>query len=459
MEARTEEAGLDDDGDEEGRFFGGGITKNTAEILDFMDEQPMGEAGPEKIDAAWVRKLAVNFERRISTNAELRAKFESDPQKFMGSEADLDADIKALSILSEHPELFGEFVRLGCVGSLVGLLSHENTDIAIGAIQIISELIDDDVESNEEQWDLLVQAMLNADLLDLLVQNFARLDESNESDRSGVYHALNVLEHLASNSAVAKEIGSRSTLLSWLLQRMKQTEELPSQNKQYAAELLEILVQSIPVNRTRLAELDGVDALLQLLSIYRKRDPPKDTEEEEYMENLFDCLTCLVQDSVVKSKFIDAEGVELCLIMLREGKKSKPRALRLLDHALQGSGGGAVGEQLVEAAGLKTISAMIMKKACAYGSSTEHVLGILSALLQSLPADSPARIRTLAKFVEKGYEKTERLMQLRREPAARLKQVDETIAREKADADPDAQDDMADEWFSRRLDAGLFSVQ
>lgn len=78
----------------------------------------------------------------------------------MSSEADLDAEIKALSILSEHPELYGEFVKLGCVKSLVSLLSHENTDIAIDAIQIISELTDEDVEAEEAQWDTLVKAMV-----------------------------------------------------------------------------------------------------------------------------------------------------------------------------------------------------------------------------------------------------------------------------------------------------------
>lgn len=31
---------------------------------------------------------------------------------------------------------------------------------------------------------------LEADVLELLVQNFARLDESNESDRNGAYHSL-----------------------------------------------------------------------------------------------------------------------------------------------------------------------------------------------------------------------------------------------------------------------------
>lgn len=79
----------------------------------------------------------------------------------MGSEADLDADIKALSILSDHPDLYGEFAKLGCVASLVSLFSHENTDIAIDAIEIINELTDEDVEAEQEQWDLLVDAMVS----------------------------------------------------------------------------------------------------------------------------------------------------------------------------------------------------------------------------------------------------------------------------------------------------------
>lgn len=76
----------------------------------------------------------------------------------MGSEADLDADIKSLSVLSEHPELYEEFAKLGCVASLVSLLAHENTDIAIDAIQTLSELTDEDVQAEQEQWDSLVNA-------------------------------------------------------------------------------------------------------------------------------------------------------------------------------------------------------------------------------------------------------------------------------------------------------------
>ena len=54
---------------------------------------------------------------------------------------------------------------MGCVSSLVSLLSHENADIAIDTIQIISELTDEDVEAEQEQWDTLVNAMVSSVLL------------------------------------------------------------------------------------------------------------------------------------------------------------------------------------------------------------------------------------------------------------------------------------------------------
>ena len=422
-----------------------------------MEGQESAEIAPEKIDSAWLRKLALNFERRITKNAELRAKFENEPQKFMGSEADLDADIKALSILSEHPELYEEFAKLGCVGSLVGLLAHENADIAIDAVEIVSELTDEDVEAEEEQWNALVDAMIEADLLDLLVSNFSRFSESNESDRSGVYHALSVLENLASRTSLAEKIGQDTGVLNWLLVRILKRESPVTQNKQYAAEVLAILLQSSPINRRKLCELDGIDLLLQLLAAYRKRDPLKGTEEEEFVENIFDALTCVVDEPEGKQKFVEAEGVELCLIMIREGKMSKSRALRLIDHALGGQTGAEVCEKLVEAAGLKVVFGMFMKKQD--GQTTEHLLGIFSSLLRLLPANSAGRIRTLAKFVEKEYEKLGKLVKLRRDYASRVNIVDEEIRGEQAKLDAEERDGKADDWLSKRLDAGLFCLQ
>ncbi|KAK0789437.1 hypothetical protein LTR59_004398 [Friedmanniomyces endolithicus] len=440
----------DDAGEDGDRFFGGGVTKSSAEALDYIDQQDGDDYAEEKIDSSWLRRLAVSFEKKVSKNAEQRARYEGDPQKFMASEADLDTEIKSWSLLAEHPELFAEFAESESVGILVGLLAHENTDIAIAAIEILSELLDEDVEAEAEQWDKLVAALLEADLLGLLMSNLSRLDEHNESDRSGVYHSLAVLESLGGQQAVAEKIG-KEKVLTWLCKRLEKSEKTTSQNKQYAAEVLQVLLQTSPLVRKRLAtNVDGVDLILQLLAAYRKRDPVKDSTEEEYAENLFDALTCVVDEVDGKLKFVDAEGVELALIMLKEGSFSKLRALRLLDHACGGRSGQAVCEKLVEAAGLKTIFD---------STTTEHILGILASLLRLLPGESAARIRTLAKFTEKEYEKVKKLLSLREDYARRVSAVDSEIRTELALSSSSGMLDREDEYLSRRLDAGLYVLQ
>jgi beta-catenin-like protein 1 len=203
--------------------------------------------------------------------------------------------------------------------------------------------------------------------------------------------------------------------------------------------------------------LEATGTTLQLLSAYRKKDPEKDTDEEEYVENLFDFLTCMVDEDAGKEKFLEAEGVELCQIMLREGKMSKARALRVLDHALGGPTGISACERLVETAGLKTIFGTFMKKQ--ERETTEHLLGIFSSLLRHLPGQSASRIRTLAKFVEKDYEKIGRLVRLRREYADRGSRVEKEIEEEEKEMSAEEKEERAAESLSRRFDAGLFSLQ
>lgn len=447
----------DDGDDEEGRFFGGGITKKESEILDFVDGADAGLKASEKIDGSWLRKTALNFEKRITKNAELRAKFESDPQRFIGSEADLDSDIKSLSILSEHPELYAEFASLGCVESLVGLLAHENTDIAIDAIEIIGELTDEDIAAEDEQWNALADALIEADLLSMLVSNLGRLDEGDESDRNGVYYSLGVLENLCSRPATATRIGQDLKIVKWLLSRIQRDESRVSQNKQYAAEILALLAQASPQNRRKLVELDAVDTILQLIAPYRRLDPDKSGEEEEYMENLFEALTCVVDEVEGKTKFVDAEGVELALIMLKEGKMSKTPALRLLDHAAGGPLGVGVCQKIVEAGGLKQTFTLFTKTHDRRMSN--HLIALFASMLRLLPANSPERIRTLAKFVEKDYEKLAKLVKLRREQAALIRQAEAENDAERKGASEEGIAELEVEWLSRRLDAGLFTLQ
>lgn len=49
---------------------------------------------------------------------------------------------------------------------------------------------------------------------------------------------------------------------------------------------------------------------------FRKRDP-KDAEEIEYMENLFDALCSALAEPYVKQLFLDSEGIELMIILMK----------------------------------------------------------------------------------------------------------------------------------------------
>lgn len=479
----------EDGDDEEGRFFGGGLDEKAMDAIDYLDARDAEDAiVEEKFDAAWLKRLVTNFEKKIKKNAELRAKHEDDPTKFMASEADLDESIKGLSILSEHTEHYEEFANTEGAAKLVELLAHENTDIAIEAIEIISELTDEDVEAEQEQWDILVTAMLEVDLLSLLVSNFSRFDESSDADRSGVYYSLSVVENLLSQPTNTDIIGNNITLLKWLLDRIQKDERPTSQNKQYASEILSILTQSSKPNRRRVIQANGIEIALTHLAPYRRNDPEKDSDEEEYMENLFNCLTSLSDEPEGKAKFLEAEGVELCLLMVRDGKTSKSRALKVLDHAcgyadpasledVQTNGTGskdkdkepteppstsqaaAVCEKVVEARGLKPLFSTFMKTKKPDPETTEHILGLFASLLRSLPGNSDSRFRVLAKFLEKDYEKVGKLVALRREYAARVAAFDTRLKDRKKRLSKEEQEELELESIPTRLDEGLYCLE
>jgi beta-catenin-like protein 1 len=473
--------------DEEGRFFGSGVTDSEKQAMGILDQNDPtaadGDEAEETIDLTWLKRTGLSFERKINKNAELRAKYADDPLKFMTSEAELDAEIKTMSLLSEYPALFADLVKSGSLNSLAQLLTHENPDIAISVVEVLEELTDEDTSATPDQWSTLTKVLFDSDIVDLLVSNLSRLDEANsEADRDAVYHIFAVLENLLSAPSNHDTIGANTALFPLLLKRIRTPDATArhnvGQNRQYAAELLAILLQTSHTNRDRVARQDdGLDTILQLLAPYRNGDPERDSDEEEFVENLFDCLTCLVEDAKAAGSFIANEGVELCLIMLREGKLAKSRALKVLDHAMSGAGAVSVCDKLVDAAGLKTVFGLLMKTgkdgkgksrekkgvAGLERESVEHLIGMLASLLRYTPAESSSRIRSLAKFVEKEYEKIERLVALRAEYRSRLARVEAQIEVErKKDSqslDEDERAEVEDEWFSRRLDAGLYSLQ
>lgn len=415
----------------------------------------------EVLDLRGLKKLVLAFERKLRDNLEARMKYVEHPERFVESEVDLDEEIKKLHALAAAPDLYPELVRLNAVPSLLGLLTHENTDIAIDVVSLLSDLTDEDVigETSEDSAAILVDALIENNALELLVQNLSRMEESEPDEASAVFNTLSVLENMVEvRPAVAEMVCERTKLLRWLLNRIKAREF--DSNKLYASEILAILLQNSAVNQRRVGQLNGVDTILQAVALYKSKDP-KTGEEEEMLENLFGCLCSVVMPMENKERFVKAEGVELMIIIMKQKRLAYGSAMKALDFATTRCPQAC--ERFVDVLGLKTLFAAFMGRIptkAKHGSSKdkeeiqEHAISIIASLLGGLTRGS-RRERLIGKFTENEFEKIDRLMELYTRYTERVKV--ETKRLETLELD-DVEMDEEDRYLAK-MDAGLYTLQ
>ncbi|CAK9784487.1 DUF1716-domain-containing protein [Cutaneotrichosporon oleaginosum] len=472
----------DEDDDEGGRFFGGGLNHEQTNILDIFDKAGDAEGTTAALTLPQLRRLIGLFERVVAKNAEQRGKYPDDPTKFIDSEADLDAMLKQFLPLTENPALYyPELIDSGVIGLFANLLSHENTDITVDVVQVLQELTDEDIgeeDELEEENDgnevggaaatrlalaQVVDELLSHSIFELLVSNLSRLDEGEEGDSQGVFHILGMFENLLTfMPPLADQLVSSTNVLAWLLNRVSKSTF--DSNKQYASEILAILLQRA-ANVEKALELGGVETLLMVLAQYRKAEP-RDGEEQEFMENIVDCLCFLLSTTRGRQEFFDTEGVELMLLILKKKQLSSLRALKVLDYGLQTEAGANSCERFVEMLGLKTMFSFFMGKtdkkkrqAAPNFEDDERIMSVIATLFSNLASDSPARLRLVAKFVEEDYEKVDRLLELREQASAKLRPVDRQIAASRDELGAEIDDEQEQEWYLTRLAAGLSALQ
>ncbi|KAG5333378.1 CTBL1 protein, partial [Acromyrmex charruanus] len=449
--------------------------KEKQDILKYVEtEAPEVEA----LDEATLKRMILLFEKRALRNQEMRVKFPDQPEKFMESEVELHETLQELHIIATNPDLYQLMVELGAVPSLLELLSHENTDIAVGVVDLLQELTDVDIlHESQEGADTLIDALLEQQVCALLVQNLERLDETVKEESDGVYNTLAIFENLLEFRPDLCADAGKQGLMQWLLRRIK-TKTPFDANKLYASELLSILLQHTPENRLLLGDLDGIDVLLQQLAYYKRHDP-QTAEEQEMMENLFNVLCSSLMATVNRDRFLRGEGLQLMNLMLREKKMSRNGSLKVLDHAMNGPDGRDNCSKFVDILGLRTIFPLFMKtptknrkkmltaeehEVSIYiniiklinliiyskiinSTFAEHVISIIASMLKNCKGQQ--RQRLLSKFTENDYEKVDRLMELH---FKYLEKVEEVEKNGKEDEDEE-------ESYLRRLDGGLFILQ
>uniref|UniRef100_A0A3B3VGM3 Beta-catenin-like protein 1 n=1 Tax=Poecilia latipinna TaxID=48699 RepID=A0A3B3VGM3_9TELE len=132
-----------------------------------------GEGGAEPVDESSVKKMILTFEKRSYKNQELRIKFPDNPEKFMESELDLNDIIQEMHVIATMPDLYHLLVELNAVHSLLGLLSHENTDILLNTVvDLLQELTDiDTLHESEEGAEVLIDALVSSKLTSVFIDH------------------------------------------------------------------------------------------------------------------------------------------------------------------------------------------------------------------------------------------------------------------------------------------------
>ncbi|ODN86335.1 hypothetical protein L198_07354 [Cryptococcus wingfieldii CBS 7118] len=153
----------------------------------------------------------------------------------------------------------------------------------------------------------------------------------------------------------------------------------------------------------------------------------------------------------MKQELFNFEGVELMVMMMKEKRLARSRAIKLLDYALQSPTGAPSCICFI----IVTFFSAFMGK-YTHKSKNRH--------LQTSQSHSPERIRLITKFVEEGYAKVERLLGLREAAESRLSPVKQNIDNEKKTlraegAGEEEIEEMEVEWYLRKMDAGLASLQ
>lgn len=428
--------------------------------LSLLEALEKSEGTVQVMDVRALKKMVLAFERRLRDNLEARMKYVDHPDKFADSELELHEELVRLKALAGAPELYPELVHLNAIPSIVGLLTHENTDIAVDVVGLIQDLTDEDVvEDSDEAAQVLVDALVENNTLELLVQNLARLDEGDPDESAAVYSTLATFENMIEvRPAVSESVCEKTKLMRWLLTRIKPREF--DSNKQYATEILAILLQSSAANQRRLGQMNGVDTVLQAVALYKSRDP-KSGDEEEMVENLFDCLCSLVMPVENKERFVKAEGVELMIIIMKQKKSAYGSAMRALDFAMTKFPPAC--ERFVDVLGLKTLFAAFMGKIPVSKRNQgerykeeleERIISLTASLFDGLSRGS-RKERLLSKFVENEFEKVDRLMELYIRYADRVKAEIERMDQLQLD-DLELDDD---ERYNRKLESGLYTLQ
>lgn len=427
-----------------------------------------------------LKSMVASLEKQLSKNQQLRLKYADQPEKFMTSEVDLHETVTKFHSIAADPAEFAAFIELGAVPTLLGLLQHENQDISMAVVHLLSELTDPDAlvhQSDKEAAKKLIDALVSHHALELVVTHLLQIpEERSDVEAQAVYDTLEMIENMTDlDISVCEKLIQRTRLPHFLLTRVNA--KTFDANKLYASEILSIVYQADMDSCEQLSaikvdsKIDGLDILLQSIAKYRKKDPAS-TDEQECVENLFNTLALSLLYMVNQDHFRHLQGFELMIKCMKDKNYVADCVLRVIDHSLTNNIRNC--ERFIQLGGLKYLFGVFMgriglskagRKAGKHAQEQEdRCVSILSTLALLCPRDAAdnAYERLHAKFVDKNFEKCDRAIEIYERHVQIFNQLDDRlrIETEKLEKAGELEtDEDREEWElemqSRRQDAGV----
>lgn len=439
-----------------------------------------------ELDDVAVKRMILQLEKSATKNMELRALHPKDPTKWIDSEVALDEAISALSALSSNPRLYVGLVQQKTHETLVGLLAHDNTDVSVAVLNLLTELLDDAPEEDEE---LMVQALggelAEAGAVAAALLNWRRLQEGGEGGGAGVEATAAFLDRMiVRDPETAESLAAADGFLAATARTFDARAGASEEAALAVSELLSAAVMGGAAALVRIeerarspAEEAARQAVLEtLLGAVNERGRAKSPSlaAAETLSNVAAAVASLVQLPGWSGAFAALQGARLCVKLLEKQGCGVVAALRLLAYATQDRAEAC--EDLVEAGGLVPLfwwwrqDAWPKKLAKRFGwgpdewqTLRESLVSILYNCCQMLGHESMAQLRLWKKFSDDGGEGVQRCAQLWSEYKTGLARKGLMVERPEAEDEQNAQEEEeeeeeVDELLIKRLDNGWLSL-
>ncbi|KAF4718641.1 Beta-catenin-like protein 1, partial [Perkinsus olseni] len=400
----------------------------------------------------------------------LRIKHSDDPTKFLESEVSLAEEIRRLTELAVNPaELYPAFIAAHGGRVVVGLLQHANVDICAEALAVLSDLTEPEVMADCEDkvaGDFVESLVTDAKLPSIYIETLWRIyreqgeQGENSEEESGAANdaagkmedaqqaTTNCLQTIENLFEIwpAKTVPEFCTgrFVEWLVTVIKEADFKRRYNALFASELLSLLLQQCPSPSQTVPQMvdrRSLDRLLRVTNMYRHSDP-KESSENELLENVFDALVLVVPYH--QTAFGQSQGVQLMVKLLSQGAGKRLAArlsLRVLEAALRDHQENC--KLFVEQMGLKSIFGLLAHRK-ATDAEMETTVNIIYHLLHNTKGSEAARV--LNKFTEGSFSKIDVLAKLRedtrRHLERRLAAYDEEGEERKAVAEEEDEDEI-----------------